>query len=115
MQKTERRTDSLWSLRLDLMSARALVWMAIVGRDADLTPDAHLYFADRYGRLARCYQAHGRPTRAAQLQVKADLHYQMGGGDVPPYAAAMAMPRPRWFIRTNAVARHRLDEPDDAA
>jgi hypothetical protein len=115
MKKTRQRTDSVWSLRLDLMSARALVWMAIVGRDADLTPDAHLYFAARYGRLARCHQAHGRPARAAQLQAKADRHYQMGGGDVPPYAAAMAMPRPRRFVRTDAVARHRLDAPDDAA
>ena len=41
-----------WSLRLDVLWARVLVWVASFGRDADLTPDAHFYFADRYRRLA---------------------------------------------------------------
>jgi hypothetical protein len=39
--------DSFWSLSLDLLSAKALVWVASVGRDADLTPEAHVYFFDR--------------------------------------------------------------------
>jgi hypothetical protein len=41
-----------WQLTLDLFSARVLVWIASFGRAADLTPEAHLYFADRYHRLA---------------------------------------------------------------
>jgi hypothetical protein len=30
--------DSLFSLSVDLLSARVLVWIASVGRDAELTP-----------------------------------------------------------------------------
>jgi hypothetical protein len=115
MKPTKQQADSLWLLRLDVLSARALVWMAIVGRDADLTPEAHLYFFDRYRRLAQCHRTQGRLAKAARLQAKAEDHYRAGGGDEPPYAAAMAMPRPRRFIRTDAVSRHRLDGPDDAA
>ena len=108
--------DSLWSLSLDLLSTRALVWVVRVGRDAELTPEAHLYFFDRYRRLAEYYRIHGRPRRAEQAQVKADLHYRAGGGtDGPPYAAAMAMPRPRRFVCTDAISRRRFDQPHDAA
>jgi hypothetical protein len=108
--------DSLWSLSIDLFSAKALVWVASVGRDAELTPEAHIYFFDRYRRLAQCYRAHGRPRRAEQAQAKADEHYRASGGtDGPPYAAAIAMPRPRRFVCTDAVSRSRFNEPDDAA
>jgi hypothetical protein len=30
-------------LSVDLLSAKALVWIASVGRDAELTPEAHIY------------------------------------------------------------------------
>jgi hypothetical protein len=74
--------ESWWALSVDLLSAKVLVWVASVGRDADLTPEAH---------------------------------YHAGGGDGPPYAAAMAMPRPTRFVRTEAVSRSRFSGPDDAA
>jgi hypothetical protein len=109
------RIDSAWSLSLDLWSAKVLIWVASVGRDAELTPDAHRYLFDRYQRLARCHQARGRMAKARRLQAKADEHYIAFGGDGPPYAAAMAMPRPRPSVWTDAVARRRLDPPDDAA
>jgi hypothetical protein len=35
--------DTLSSLSVDLLSAKALVWIASVGRDAELTPEAHIY------------------------------------------------------------------------
>lgn len=108
-------TDSVWRLLIDLLSAQALVWLARVGRDAELTPEAHIYFFDRYRRLAECHRRRGRSARARKLQAKADEHYRAGGGDGPPYAAAMAMPRPGRFIRTNAVGGRRFDGPDDAA
>jgi hypothetical protein len=109
-------TDSLWSLSVDLFSAKALVWVATVGRDVELTPEAHIYFFDRYHRLARYHRTHRRPMRAERLQAKADEHYRAGGGiDGPPYAAAMAMPRPSRFISTDVVSRHRADDPDDDA
>ena len=108
--------DSRWVLSIDLLSAKALVWIASVGKDADLTREAHIYFFDRYSRLAECYRKRGRLKKADDLEAKAEEHYRQGGGvDGPPYAAAIAMPRPSRFIRTNAVSRNRLPGPDDAA
>ena len=115
MKANKGRIDSAWSLSLDLVSARLLVWVASVGRDAELTPDVHIYFFDRYRRLAQYHRAHGRLEKARRLQAKADDHYRAGGGEGPPYAAAMAMPRLTQIVRTDAVSRSRLDGPDDAA
>ena len=114
--KTRRHTvDSLWLLLADLLSAQALVWVARLGRDADLTPEAHIYFFDRYRRLAECHRARGRLARAKRYDRKADEHFRAGGGDGPPYAAAMAMPRPRQFIRTHAVSGRDARGGDDVA
>ena len=108
--------DSPFSLSVDVLSARALVWLASVGRDCELTPEAHVYFFDRYRRLAAHHRARGRVARASRFEAKAEEHYRAGGGgDEPPYAAAMAMPRPGRFVTTNAVSRTRVDRPDDAA
>jgi hypothetical protein len=107
--------SSHWSLSLDLLSAKALVWLASWGRDAELTPDAHLYFFDRYSRLANLHRAHGRLGKARRFEAKAAEHRPDTIDDGPPYAAAMAMPRPGRFLRTNAVSAGRLDGPDDAA
>jgi len=114
MRTTKPRSESLWSLSADLVSAKVLAWVATAGRDAELTPEAHIFFFDRYRRLAEYHRAHGRLRRANRLQAKADEHYRASGGD-GPYAAAMAMPRPRQFVRTNAVAGRRFDGDDDAA
>lgn len=115
MKPYNRQSDSYWSIALDLWSAKVLVWVASVGRDAELTPAAHIYFFDRYRRLAEYHRQHGRYEKAKRLQSKADQHYRPGGGDEPPYAAAMAMPRPRRLTWTDAVSRTRLNGPDDAA
>jgi hypothetical protein len=106
--------DSLSRLRLDVASARILVWVASVGRDAELTPEAHVFFFDRYQRLADCYRRRGNEARAREMDAKAGEHTLYEGWDGPPFAAAMRMPRPRrWLI--DAVGRHRLGGPDDAA
>jgi hypothetical protein len=115
MSTNTARPDSWWSLLADLFSAKTLVWVASVGRDADLTPEAHLCFFDRYSRLARYHHKHGRHGKAQRLQATADEHYQASGWTGPPYAAAMAMPRPSRFVRTDAVSRTSFDGPDDAA
>ena len=91
-----------WRLTLDVLSARLLVWLVSVGRDVDLTPEAHAYFYDRYVRLAANHRARGHHRRAERLETKADEHYVPDNAG-PPYAAAMAMPRPDRFVRTNAV------------
>lgn len=107
--------DSLWRLSIDLWSAKALVWFASVGRDAVLTSEAQLFFFDRYRRLADEHRARGHASKATRLARRAYDHYRAGGGDGPPYAAAMALPRPTRFVRTDAVSLARLDTPDDAA
>lgn len=107
--------DSYWLLLGDLLTAKALVWLASVGRDRDLTVDAHLFFFDRYGRLADYHRSHGRMGKAEQLQRTAERHRQEAGTDGPPYAAALAMPRPRRFVQTHAVSHSRFDGPDNAA
>ncbi len=108
-------SSSQIGLRLDLITAKVLVWAVSVGRDADLTSEAHIYFFDRYQRLAEHHRLRGHGARAARLQAKADEHYRLGGGDGPPYAAAMGMPRPTHWVATEAVGRHHLKGPDDAA
>jgi hypothetical protein len=73
---------------------------------AELTPEAHAYFADRYQRLAESHRSRGRLAKAARLQSKAEEHqHAAGGADGPPYAAAMAMPVPRPKIFTDARGR----------
>ena len=100
---------------MDLITAKALVWLVSVGRDADLTSEAHIFFFDRYHRLAAYHRQHGHAARARQLQAKADEHYELGGGDGPPYAAAMGMPRPRRWLSVDAVGRSQYRGPDEAA
>jgi hypothetical protein len=107
--------DSPWPLRLDLMSAKALVWVASVGRDAELTREAHIFFFDRYQRLAQFHRRHGHRAASHRLQAKADEHYRAGGGTEPPFAAAMAMPRPARWVSIDAVAKRTVHDSDDAA
>jgi hypothetical protein len=116
MKRPSPPPESHLALTADVMSAKILVWVATVGRDAELTRDAHLFFYDRYSRLARYHKSHGRDRKAQRLAGKADVHYRAAGG-IPdgPYAAAMAMPRPSRFVVTNAVSSTRFDDPDDAA
>jgi hypothetical protein len=112
---TPQKADSVARLRVDIASAKILVWFASVGRDADLTSESHLYFFDRYGRLADCHRRRGQMARARRLQRNADEHYRLSGLDGPPYAAAMAMPRPTRWVSVEACSQHRLDGPDEAA
>ena len=107
--------NSRWPLLLDIASANVLVWVASFGRDVELTPDAHRYFFDRYSHLAAIHRTRGNAAKAEHLQAKADAHRGHEFDGDPPFAAAMAMPRPRHFVYTDAVSRRRLDEPDDAA
>ena len=65
---TVERDPMPWSLALDLLSAKILVWFASVGRDGVLTPEAPAYFADRYHRLADYHRARGRLQRARYYQ-----------------------------------------------
>ena len=61
-----------WLLALDVMSARALVWVGSWGQERELTAEAHSFFHDRYSRLAAYHREHGRLAKAARLQAEAD-------------------------------------------
>ena len=108
------RPDSIARVNVDVATAKALVWLVRAGRDADLTPESHLYFSDRYRRLAECHRRLGHSDRARRLDRKAAEHYRLAGGNGPPYAAAMAMPRPRQWVLVHARSRS-LDGSDRAA
>ena len=112
--KPSPKPPSISAVRLDLAVANILVWVASVGRDAELTPAAHAYFSERYQRLSDYHRRRGHAARARRLQIKADEHYRFAGGDDPPFAAAMGMPRPRRWVVTDAVSRHQSG-PDHAA
>ena len=115
MKAQDEKRDSISGLRLDLMAAKVLVWVASVGRDVEITSEAHIYFFDRYQRLADYHRQRGHDARARRSQAKANEHYELGGGDGPPYAAAMGMPRPRHWVATDAVSKHHGSGPRDAA
>ena len=108
------RPDSIARLNVDVATAKALVWLVRAGRNADLTPESHLYFFDRYRRLAECHRRRGHTDRARRLEQKAAEHYRLAGSDGPPYAAAMAMPRPRQWVVLDARSRQRHNGPDAA-
>jgi hypothetical protein len=105
----------VWWLRWDLLSAKALAWASTFGRDVELTAETHQFFYHRYQRLAEYHRRRGHRARARRLSAKADEHFRAGGFDGPPYAAAMAMPRPRSFTRVDAVSHYPVNGPDDAA
>jgi hypothetical protein len=105
----------IWRLRCDLLSAELLAWAITSGRDVELNSETHYFFYDRYRRLAEYHRLRGHRTRARRLGEKADEHYRATGYNGPPYAAAMAMPRPRSFTRVDAVSRSPVDGPDNAA
>lgn len=92
-----------------------MAWVATRRPGAELTPEAHRFFHDRYSRLADWHRRHGHLEKAERLLEKAKVHGDIPGGDGPPYAAAMALPRLCRWISTNAVSRSRVDGPDEAA
>lgn len=107
--------ESRWPLVFDLAFAETMAWVATRRPGAELTPEAHRFFHDRYCRLADWHRRHGHFEKAERLLEKAGAHGGAPGGDGPPYAAAMALPRPRRWVYTDAVGRSRVDGPDEAA
>lgn len=105
--------DTVWRLRQELLWARALVWMAQRARGGELLPEVHLFFADRYGRLARCYSHRGNPRKARLCDDLAAFHWNASGPNSPKAKAAV-MPIPARPTFTRVVARYPA-HPDDAA
>jgi hypothetical protein len=112
--KIAKEMASAWRLRADLLSAKSLLWIAGAGRSGDPRPEVHLYFYDRYWRLAVVMEQKGRTSRAALYRAKAVEHYRLSGHDGPPFAAALALPRPGLFPRTH-VGQHSAGSGDDDA
>jgi hypothetical protein len=103
----------VWRLRCDLASTYLLVTLARGLRGGSLRPEVHLYFADRYGRLARCHRERRQERQARRCDELAIYHYRLGDF-LPPGAKAMALPVPMPPTFTNAVSpTSRL--PDDVA
>src|SRR5436190_22676489 len=115
MSTAESPKESPWRLRADLVSARVLLWVAGAGRRGEPTPEVHLYLFHRYWHLADHYAHHGKMRKARRLRAKATAHFERGGGGGPPFAAALAMPRPMRPTFTDAVSKRRLPRGDDAA
>lgn len=109
------QTESVWRLRADLVSAKVLIWAASRGRDVDLTPETHWYLANCYDRLSHIHRVRGRHAKARRLARLAEHHYHAGGWNGPPFAAAMAMPRPTHWIIVDAVSRQTVGGSDDVA
>ena len=113
--KIEVMADSHWSLSFDVASAKAIMWFTSFGRDAELTSELDARLFDRYSRLADYHRKRGHADKAKRFEAQAKKHRVDEPADGPPYAAAMAMPRPRRYVYTNAVSSRRLDDPDDVA
>lgn len=113
------KPGSPWRLRFDLLSVRALLWLAGAGRIGDPTPEVHRYLADRYARLAAYHEGKGHQASARRLWDSAEFHFGLAGPDADPDgtppAAAMAMPVPNRPTLTDAVARWRANDPPDGA
>jgi hypothetical protein len=95
-------------LLVDIASIKLFVWL--LGRDGELL-DSHLFFYDRYSMLAEHHRRHGRRARADRLFAIAEAHFEAAPDDDDPPEAAMAMPVPRRWIRTNAVSTTRVKRP----
>ena len=107
--------DRPWGLRSDLVVTNALLWVVSVRRAGEPKPEVHLYLYDRYWRLAEYYKGRGKRKKAARLYDKAEAHYSLAGRPGPPFAAAMAMPRPHSPFFTWAVGNRERRDPNDAA
>ena len=110
------RQESALRLRYDLLSAKALIWLARRATQSDeLTIDARIYMFDRYSRLANYHRRHGRAALAERLDSQARQYRPNGGEGGPPFAAAMGMSRPRQWVRTDAIGRSAGGPGDHAA
>jgi hypothetical protein len=104
----------VWRLQADLISARLLIWIGSVGRDGEISAEAHLYLALQYDLLSHHYVKRRRYAKARRFARLAADHYRAGGWDGPPYAAAMAMPIPERWVIVDAVSRRRVSSSDVA-
>ena len=106
--------DSIWRLRLDLASARALMLLGSSPADEDLNPDVHLFLYDRYSRLAALHEAAGRRANAAALRGRAQYHFGFcaGGPQTDPDRADRPSRPP---VRILAFGGQRRSPRDDAA
>ena len=101
-------------LRLDVLWAKGLLWLASSGRLATPRPEVHRYLYDRYWRLAAHHERRGATRRAERLHSLAGFHYRAAGMNEPPPAVAVALPAPQRPRIVWAVAEPE-EPPDDAA
>ena len=103
-------------LRLELLSAKILVWIATVGREVELDPETHLYLADVHFRLADAYAAARKLKASRRHRDLANQHAAAGPSTPLPPAAAMAMPVPQPYFFTDARGPIvEVEDPDEPA
>lgn len=113
MDPQEAAGVSPWRVRLDLLSANILLWIASAGRTDELRPEVHLFLYDRYWRLSTYYEQRCDPERAARYRTRARHHYDCSGHEGPPFSAAASMPVPHRGVRVRAISQR--SDSDDAA
>ena len=115
MKKREEPEESIWGLRVDLASAKALLWVGLRSESSDLRPEVHLYLYDRYWRLGVCHEKAGRIRKAREFKARAEHHWRLWGGGGPPVAVATAMRPQRPSARTLAFGGSGPQSSDDDA
>ena len=104
----------LLRLRIELLSARALLWLASAGRDVELKPETSLYLADLHFRVAAAYKDGRKFVLSRRYRTLANKYAAAGPPQPPRPAAAMAMPIPTNFTFTDARGTVVDYDSDDA-
>jgi hypothetical protein len=74
-------SESIWRLLYDLVWGYVLLWFASFGRSVSPLPGVHLFFADRYFKLAAHCDLRGYPERAASFRWRGEFHEQSARPD----------------------------------
>lgn len=96
------RLPAIWRVRYDLAWMKLFLWIARAGVTGEPKPEVHAYLGLLYHQLADEHEARGHAAAARRLRRIAREHELQGPPFEPPPAAAMGMPVPRTWSRTEA-------------
>src|SRR5687768_15374917 len=113
MRRRDRRPQ--WRIQHDLLWARIFAFLAGPGRDLSDRYELNDELADLYFELAAARRAAGLLKQSVAAERKAQEYAVRGTPPEPRPAAALAMPAPPRYTRTEAYGRPMPSEPDDAS